>query len=57
MRLSLALFSFAKLSLKPRPSFAQCMVRETERRLEQLDARVCVSLPGLPDCPLWHAPT
>ena len=42
MRLSMALFAFAKMNLVPRPSFAQCMVRETERRLDQFDARVCL---------------
>lgn len=43
MRLSMALFAFAKLSLTPRPSFAQCVIRETERRLDSFDARVSTS--------------
>ncbi|CAL8469656.1 g9197 [Coccomyxa elongata] len=44
MRLSIALFAFAKLNLKPRPSFAQCVVRETGRRLQLFDARSFSSL-------------
>lgn len=43
MRLSIALFAFAKLNLKPRPSFAECVVRETGRRLQLFDARVCLA--------------